>query len=322
MLAFSGALCSCSNSDDDTSEKKDPEISPIEVTKEGFPKIDCSTSTQPLSVILAAKILNLPYKWDYSIVDVVWYVTIDYDQANLSDKDKETLKSKLNCSTTHGSFTNLIDGKVELIIASRSISRDEHAYAKEKGVEVTEKPIGRDAFIFIVNEANKVKNLSISQIQDIYTGDITNWKDVGGNDAKIDPYIRNANSGSQEKMETIVMAGKEMIKWPEMEVGGMAGPFYAIRRDVNGIAYTPYYYYNAMVRESSYAKSLSINGIAPNSNTIKDGSYPYVSEIYAAVRSDIDKSSIAYQLYNYLTTDKGQAIVTESGYVPFKVINE
>ena len=155
------------------------ESSPI-MTIEDFPVIDCSTSTQPLSVILTAKTLGLPYVWwNNAVLDQTWYCKIDYDKATISQGEKEVLESKLKCSTTHGSYTNLIDGNVELIIASRNISRDEKNYADEKGVSLIEHPIGRDAFIFIVNNNNPVNNLTISQIQDIYTGKTRNWKNVG-----------------------------------------------------------------------------------------------------------------------------------------------
>lgn len=309
------AFVSCS--DDDNSDNNQIICPGVDVSLEAFPRIDCSTSTQPLSVILTSKVLNVPYKWwNQGYWDGIWYVSIDYDEAELSAEKKEAIEGKLNCSTTHGSYTNLIDGNVDLIIASRNISRDEQSYADEKGVSLLTKPIGKDAFTFIVNENNPVENLTISQVQDIYTGDITNWKTVGGNDATIDPYVRNANSGSQEKMETLVMAGKTMIKLPEMEVGGMAGPFYAIYADVNGIAYSPNYYVSVMARMWTYAKSLSINGVKPSNSTIRDNTYPYVSEIYAAVRSDLGKLSFTYQLYEALTTAWGQSIVDESGYVP------
>lgn len=293
------------------------EKSPI-MTIEDFPVVDCSTSTQPLSVILAAKTLGLPYIWwNNAVLDQTWYCKIDYDKAALSQNDKQLLESKLKCSTTHGSYTNLIDGNAELIIASRNISRDEKNYADEKGISLIEHPIGRDAFIFIVNNSNPINNLTISQIQDIYTAKTTNWKEVGGNDATISPYIRNANSGSQEKMETLVMKGLTMIDWPEMITHGMAGPFFSLRYDKNGIGYTPYFYYSVMARnEQAWAKCISINGIEPNKSTISDNTYPYISEIYAAVRSDIDRSSSAYKLFEYLTTASGQDIVKESGYVP------
>ncbi len=301
---------SCSSSDDADSQSAQFAI-------EDFPTIDCSTSTQPLSVILAAKTLGLSYKWWQNMyLDFTWYCRIDYTKASISKEKQQQLENKLKCSTTHGSYTNLIDGNVELIIASRNISREEKSYADKKGVSLIEQPIGRDAFVFIVNKANLISNLTISQIQDIYTGEIRNWENVGGNNAPISPYIRNANSGSQEKMETLVMKGLTMIDWPEMVTGGMAGPFNSIGHDINGIAYTPYFYYSIMARAQTSSKCIAVNGIEPNKKSIANNTYPYVSEIYAVVRSDIDRTSNAYKLFELLSTSYGQNIVKECGYVP------
>ena len=96
---------------------------------------------------------------------------------------------ELDClqkSNTHGSFINLLDGKVEVIFTARSMSRDEMVYAEEKGVELIEKPIAKDALAFLVNPANTVEDLSTEQIQSIYTGEITNWSEVGGADVDRD----------------------------------------------------------------------------------------------------------------------------------------
>lgn len=282
-----------------------------------FPALDCSTSTQPLSVILASKVLGLPYQWwQDQAVTQVWYVSIDWGKTSLTESQRDLLKSKLNCSTTHGSYMNLLDGKVELIIASRDISRDEQKYADSKNVKLITRPIGKDGFIFIVNKNNPIASLSIKQIQDIYTGRIENWKDVGGNDATINPYVRNANSGSQEKMETMVMQGLTIIGKPGMETGTMAGPFYEIRKDVNGIAYTPFYYYNIMTRGQDYAKAIGIEGVLPNKKSINNGTYPYVSEIFAAIRADTKRDSYAYKLFEFLTRNRARSVVEESGYVP------
>lgn len=312
VLALSmAALVSCGTNNDNDDAKPT-------MTIEDFPVLDCSTSTQPLSVILAAKTLGLPYEWYNDLsYSQTWYCRIDYSKAAISQDERRLLENKMKCSTTHGSYTNLIDGNVNLIIASRDISRDEKKYADEKGVSLIERPIGRDAFIFIVDKSNPVNSLTVSQIQDIYTGKTRNWKEVGGNDATINPYIRNANSGSQEKMETMVMKGLTMIDWPEMITHGMAGPFLSLRFDNNGIAFTPYFYYSIMARdEQAWVKCIGVNGIEPDKNTISNNTYPYVSEIYVAVRSDIDKTSTAYKLFEYLTTTSGQNVVKESGYVP------
>lgn len=291
----------------------------VEVTIETLPVMDCSTSTQPLTTILTSHLLNIPYVWYLHPVDCIEYARLDYTQSSFTDTEKEMLESKLNCSTTHGSYTNLINKKVDLIIASRYSSRDENSDAKDKGIELIQKPIAKDAFAFIVNPKNKVRNLTIEQIQKIYTGEITNWKEVGGNDAEIKAYIRDANSGSQEKMETMVMAGLTMIQGDELTTHGMAGPYYQIRYVENGIAYTPFYYYNIMASGwKDWATVIGINGVEPNDANIINGSYPYVSEIYAAIRADEPEESMARILFDFLTTSAASPIISESGYIPLE----
>lgn len=293
----------------------------LHMSVDELPRIDCSTSTQPLGMILAAKLMNLPYAWWLNVgLDQTWYCYIDYESSNLPQEEKDDIEGKLykklQRNGTHSSLINLIDGNTDVAIASRGLSREEKAYAKKKGVEVMEQPIGRDAFIFMVNNANPIKNLSTAQIQNIYTGKTRNWKDVGGNDATISPYIRNSDSGSQEKMETMVMQGLTMIDWPEMITTSMTAPFEALRSDANGIAYTPYFYYSIMAREQTWAKYISVDGVEPTKTTIANETYPYVSEICVAVRANVDRKSNAYKIYKYLTTSHGQSIVEESGYVP------
>lgn len=291
----------------------------VEVTIETLPVMDCSTSTQPLTTILSSHLLNIPYVWYLHPVDCINYARLDYTQCSTTDSEKEILQSKLNCSTTHGSYTNLINKKVDLIIASRYSSRDENSDAQEKGIELIQKPIAKDAFAFIVNPKNQVRNLTIEQIQKIYTGEITNWKEVGGKDAEIKAYIRDANSGSQEKMETMVMAGLTMIQGSELITHGMAGPYYQIRYVEEGIAYTPFYYYNIMASDwKDWATAIGINGVELNDANIINGSYPYISEIYAAIRADEPEESMARILFDFLTTSAASPIIRESGYIPLE----
>lgn len=210
----------------------------------------------------------------------------------------------------------MIDDKVEMVIAARLISRDEKVYAEENGVTLIGKPIAKDALTFMVNPLNPVNNLSISQLQRIYTGEITNWKEVGGNDEEINPYVRNRNSGSQEKFETLVMDGLTIGDFPELQVGlTMMSPYYQLEEDKQGIGYSPFYYYSVIVDNGS-TRAIGINGVEMTKENIISNTYPYTTEVYAAVRSDIDRNSTAYKLFEFLTTAEGQNIVNESGYVP------
>ena len=292
-----------------------------DVTVSNFPVLDGSDSTSPLRYILMCKLLGFDYEWQASPFiqnpeEAPKQVVPSY--ACSEDEARELMLNRLLNSNTHRSFVNLIDDKVEIIITARSISRDEKVYAEEKGVTLIEKPIARDALAFMVNLKNPVNNLSIEQIQAIYTGNIVNWAEVGGLDCVMKPYVRDRNSGSQEKFELMVMAGLTIKVFPEMQIGRtMMTPYYQIEQDTAGIAFTPFYYYKVMVGSGS-TKAIGVNGVEMTKENIINGTYPYTSKVYTAVRSDIDKSSIAYRIFDFLTTEEGQAIVDESGYVPLQ----
>lgn len=295
-----------------------------DITINNFPVLDGSDSTSPLRYILMCKLLGFDYEWqaspfiqnpDEAPKQVVPFFTCSEDER------RELMTKRLLNSNTHKSFMNLIDDEVEVIITARSISRDEKAYADEQGVTLIEKPIARDALAFMVNLKNPVNNLSIEQIQGIYTGEIVNWSEVGGLDCMMKPYVRNRNSGSQEKFETMVMIGLTIKDFPEIQIGStMMAPYYQLEQDTAGIAFTPFYYYKVMVGSGS-TKAIGVNGVAMTKENIKNDSYPYTSNVYTAVRSDIDKSSVAYRLFEFLTTEEGQAIVDESGYVSLQTVS-
>ena len=290
-----------------------------DITINNFPVIDGSDSTDPLRDLLMCKILGFEYKWERRPFTQEPEADIKEIIPEYTCSEVERIYLEGTClkhSNTHQSYINLIDNKVELVIAARSISRDEKAYADECGVTLIEKPIAKDALTFMVNPSNPVNNLSISQLQGIYTGEITNWKEVGGNDGEIRPYVRNRNSGSQEKFETLVMDGLTIAEFPELQVGlTMMSPYYQLEEDKQGIGFSPFYYYSVIVDNGS-TKAIGLDGVPMTKANVQNNTYPYTTDVYAAVRSDIDRNSNAYKLFEFLTTPAGQDIVNESGYVP------
>lgn len=281
------------------------------ITMDNYPKVDCSTSTSLLQALIACKLLGVSYDWEENLIFSGYYdLIIHYEDLPGSREFLDNLR----VSTTHGAFTNLINGEVDLIVTSRSISRDEKVHAEEKGVTLLETPIALDGFIFITHKSNPVKSLTKEQIQGIYMGEINNWKEVGGDDLAITPYIREPNSGSQEKMETIVMKGLEMPKWEYTSLIGMGGPFERLRSDESGICYS-LYYYNSFFVKPDLVNQLAIDGVDPTKEAVRNRSYPYTTEVYTAIRSDIDRNSMAYRLYQLLCSDKAKKIIEESGYV-------
>ena len=308
------ALSACGKVEDPASDLKDVKL-------EDWPLTDCSTSTRPVRDLVAYKLLDVPYKWEVDWMSGTTYIIQpDFSETKTSFSYND-YQAKNLCSGTHGAYMNLIEGKTDVIIASRDISRNETASAAELGVVLETAPLAIDALVFIVNPKNPVKNLTADQVRKIYTGEITNWKEVGGVDHAITPYIRNADSGSQEKMETLVMDGLTMIDGTYMyEIIGsqMASPYLQIEGDEYGIGYTPFFYCTAMVRDLMMVDMLSIDGVAPSKESLRDNKYPFVSSIYAAVRKTEDHESMAYKLYQFLFTKKGADMIDESGYIAIR----
>ncbi len=307
-------VSSCSHEEEpDETQPPKIEIQPF-MTVDNFPVIDGSDSTEPLRSLLMCKALGFDYRWGINLVDMVSKEIVPVYTCTNEEKT-HLMYDCLKRSNTHQSYVNLIDDEVELVIAARSISRDEKAYSEEKEVTLIEKPIAKDALTFMVNPSNPVNNLSIRQIQGIYTGEITNWKEVGGKNQEIKPYVRNRNSGSQEKFETIVMDGFTIADFPSMYVGQfMLSPYFQLMSDKQGIGFSPFYYYSVIVGNGS-TKAIGLNGVPMTKENIRNNTYPYTTEIFAAVRSDIDPNSTAYELFEFLTTPIGQSIIEESGYV-------
>ncbi|MBP5720960.1 MAG: substrate-binding domain-containing protein [Bacteroidales bacterium] len=314
MIVILTGLCGCN-------VIGNPEIDLKDVKLEDWPQTDCSTSTRPVRDLVAYKLLGVPYKWEVDWMSGTTYIiTPDFTSDESSFSYNDYLAKNL-CSGTHGAYMNLIEGKTDVIIASRDISRNEKTSAAELSVELETAPLAIDALVFIVNPKNPVKNLTSDQVRKIYTGEITNWKEVGGVDHAITPYIRNADSGSQEKMETLVMKGLTMIDGTYMaEIIGsqMASPYMQLEYDEYGIGYTPFFYCTAMVRDLLKVDMLSIDGVAPSKESLRDNKYPFVSSIYAAVRKTEDHESMAYKLYQFLFTRKGAEMIDESGYIAIR----
>jgi phosphate transport system substrate-binding protein len=287
-----------------------------DLTVENYPNTDGSTSTHPLGVLIACKTLDVPYRWDWS-----WWEGTRTIFPNATTPEEvmiaENISSKVSHHGTHGSYVNLIENNTDLILVARLPSDDELDLAESMGVELITKAIALDAFIFILNNTNPVNDLSIEEIQKIYTGEITNWSELGGDYADINPYQRNDNSGSQELMEKLVMKDLEMIDAPEMILWGMFGPISRLSYDVHGIGYSVNFYEEFMVLNEKI-KKCAVNGIIPDYESIKSRTYPFTTEVYVAIRDDLHEESQAYNLFKWLQSTEGQEVIEECGYVPIK----
>ena len=289
------------------------EVNLDSITINNYPKVDGSTSAHPLQVLIACKILGVEYSWMPGWFDETYRIWPSFDE---KPEIAQFILDSIIHNGTHTSYTNLINRKADIIIVARTASNDEINLADSAGVKLTTTPIALDAFVFIVNIENSVHSLTVKEIQDIYTGNITFWNEVGGTNTEINPYQRNPNSGSQELMLSLVMKGLTMMDLPEMILVGMMGPINRITHDKDGLGYTVYFFEQFMAPNDSL-KLLAINGVFPEYNTLKTREYIYTTDVYVVIREDLDRLSTAYQLYQWLITNKGQIVVEESGYIPY-----
>ena len=204
---------------------------------------------------------------------------------------------------------------VDIIFATEP-SDDELALAVKNKVELTIKPVCYDAFVFITHKDNPVNSLTVEQIQKIYSGEITNWKDVGGSDEKISAYQREENSGSQTTMEKQVMKGKKMI--PAKKVTTIEGMDDLVRtvgeyqNKNSSIGYTFKYYVDTLYK-SDKIKVIKINGIEPSMENIRSKSYPFTTNYFGVIRTE-DKDKVGGKFLDWVLSDEGQKCVAQAGY--------
>lgn len=189
--------------------------------------------------------------------------------------------------------------------------------AKESGVTLLYTPFAREAFVFIVNADNPVNSLTEQQVRDIFSGAITNWRTVGGNDQEIQTWQRPEDSGSQTVMQSQVMKNVRMISPQETEVAsvmeGMIKVVAEYRNTNNAIGYT-FRYYATQMNADKNIKLLAINGITPTAENIRNGKYAYIVDAFMVTRENT--TSEKQKLVEWFLTPQGQSPVEDVGYVP------
>jgi phosphate transport system substrate-binding protein len=226
--------------------------------------------------------------------------------------------SEVACSNTICSYQSLINKEVDIIFVAPP-SKEQLEIAEKAGVSFRFTPIGKEAFVFFVNAHNPVDDLTVEQLQAVYSGEITNWKEVGGKDETIRPFQRNKNSGSQTAFIHF-MNGKTIRKAPKEDVPGEMGGMISRTADYanygNAIGFSFRFYASEMVNNKD-VKLLKINGIYPDMETIRSGEYPLSSQFFAVTLSDNDRPNVL-KLLDWIVSEQGQQLVEKTGYCPVK----
>lgn len=239
-------------------------------------------------------------------------------------------------SNTIYAYEKLLAGEVDICFGARP-SEEQLQMAEDAGKEVILTPIGKEGFIFFVNDANPVDGLTIEQIKDIYSGKIKNWSKVGGDDEKILAFQRPENSGSQTMMKYFM--GDTPLKDPlEAEyyesMGGILKDVAAYDNGKASIGYSFRYFVTLMIEKSSRKsivtsykdelkglKFLTIDDVYPDEETIRSGEYPLTTQLYAITVIDKNSSSGTYSkdtiapFLEWMAGPQGQKIVADTGYI-------
>lgn len=273
-------------------ETPEPEYD-FKFTRENFPKLDGSTSMVPLAKAAAGVLLG---------------------------EDIESVSDLVSFNRTSQSFRNLMYGQCDMLIVAQP-AESVLEEIESSGFKYEMAHISTDALIFVVNADNPVESLTTQQIQKIYTGEITNWSEVGGDDIEIVPFQRNAEAGSQAAMLRVVMDGLTMMEPPkDYIVDSMAGLMDAVRNfdgSDGAIGYSVYYYANDM-KMADGMKIISVDDIEPAPESIRTGDYPFLAPGYAVIAKDKEADSTARKLYDWLQSEEGQYLVSTMGYVSIK----
>ena len=301
FLAAALLLSACANNtpeaqENDPTQPMQPETSvnreEFRFTRENFPRMDGSTSTAPLAEAAASVLLGEP-------------------RANVAEL--------ATFNRTTQSFRNLAAGLCDILIVAEP-TPDVFDELKAQGFDIEIAPIATDALAFVVNASNPVDSLTLEQIQGIYTGRITNWREVGGDDIEIVPYQRDPEAGSQVLMEKLVMDGQRMTDPPTQKImtafgmGQLIDALKGFDGSANAIGYTVFYYAEDM-RMAEGLKIISVNGVKPGDETIRAGEYPFLNPYFAVIGSNEPEDSPARIMYNWLLSEEGQALVSHEGYV-------
>lgn len=228
------------------------------------------------------------------------FVNAVYPQGSACfDGNDFTSESKLQMNNTRGAYKGVADGSVDIAVCAGP-SEEQIRYAEKRGAKLELVPIGREAFVFLVNEDNPISELSSAEIRGIYDGTYTNWKELGGKNLPINPLQRNAGSGSQTAMLSF-MKGREMKK-----------NFWGFLGSAIGFSFR---YYVEDVATHGGIKLLAVDGIYPDREAISQEKYPIISDFYAVYDKNNENPNVE-KMVQWMCSAEGQRIVEETGYAP------
>ena len=198
-------------------------------------------------------------------------------------------------------ITAVSEGRCDIGLSSRNLKDEEAA----KGLKAT--VLALDGIAVIVNPENPVSELSLEQIAKIYTGEITNWSELGGNDAEIVVIGREAGSGTRDGFESITKTADACVYRQELTSTGDVITTVAQNPDAIG--------YASLASIGDTVKALVVEGVAPSEETVKDGSYLVQRPFVLVTREGEELSEAAQAFFDYITSADAASIIADAGAV-------
>ena len=291
LLAALLLLTGCNQNQQNSPNAEQPEQVSLQLALEDYPVMDGSTANLPMMAEILAEVGNIPL---------------------------EEAEDLTKCSKTSQAWENITNGNADILLVYEA-AEETKAKVAASDVELEITPVGRDALVFINNENNPVESLTQQQLTDIYTGKITNWQELGGENQDIIAYQRKETSGSQSLFMKSLMQGQQPMEAPQTlkpaEMDMLIDELARYNNEGNALGYSVFYYAKYMYQQPGL-RFLQVDGVAPSDETIADGSYPLLNEYYVVIRADEPADSPARQLRDWILSDEGKAALVKAGYIP------
>lgn len=215
----------------------------------------------------------------------------------------------------------LINGTVDIANASRQIKQEEIDQARSNGVDPLEFIVARDAIAVIVNPGNPVNQLTLQQVSDIYSGKITNWREVGGEDRPIVKLSRETNSGTHVYfLETVLRLGKKddktLFSMDTLLLPSSEGIIAEVRQNPNAIGYDGLGYVPKDLKTIAIAKDANKPYVLPSIESVNDKSYAIARDLYMYTNGK--PAGVVKEYLDWILSPEAQQIVAELGFVPVK----
>src|ERR1700730_3236523 len=207
-------------------------------------------------------------------------------------------------------FAALIDSTAQIGMASRPAKSEEIAAAKAKGVTLQETTPAFDGIAVIVNAANPIKNLTKKQVEQIFTGEVSDWSAVGGSGGAISIYTRNTSSGTYSEFKELAMRKRDYAPSAQ-KMAGNEQIAAEVGKNPNGVGYVGLAYVKA-----KGIKVVSIDGAMPSVETVQNKSYPYARPTFFYTNGE--PAGLVKAFIDFTLGLAGQKIVADVGFVPIK----